>query len=333
MGLFDKIKDNAKAISIKAIEEGDDSMSFIQPNQTAQISDDNFVADDTTTTTEEPATKSEETNTKQDAKDSSPKTAEEVKDEPEAQTVQVKSEKTETTEEKKTEKPVEEKTEPKKSKITESPKPSQQKDPLPSYTPYYKQDMRRKADEANGKKSDSPVKSTRVNDVTPHQPADPAKRAIFARERAAMTALAAQRRMNGSVALYVTNYLKFKTRVYINRIEYSGSFGKNILPIEDVAWIKLRYGGTGVIIETTQGKRVVMVIKPAERLAFTEAVMKVQSLQPKRAKFIDTQTVRLDQLEELGEGIDEIEKLAKMFEKGILTQEEFEAKKKQILGI
>src|SRR5690606_18517694 len=120
---------------------------------------------------------------------------------------------------------------------------------------------------------------------------------------------------------------------FINRIEYSGSFGKNILPLEQVAWIKLRYGGTGVIIETTEGKRVVMVVKPSDRLAFADAILKVQSMQPKKGKFRDTQTVRIDQLEKFGEGIDEIEKLAKLFDKGILSQEEFDKKKKQILGI
>jgi type II secretory pathway component GspD/PulD (secretin) len=148
-----------------------------------------------------------------------------------------------------------------------------------------------------------------------------------------MVALAARRRMDGTVPIYTANHLTFKTRVFIDRIEYSGSFGRNVLPIDHVAWIKLRAGGTGVILETTEGKRVVMVVRPKDRLAFADAVMKVQSMQPKRVKFKDTQTIRIDQLEKIGEGVDEIEKLAKLYDKGILSQEEFDAKKRQILGL
>jgi hypothetical protein len=179
-----------------------------------------------------------------------------------------------------------------------------------------------------------PGSRNRVIDVAPNRGVlDPTRKAIYARERAALVALAARRRMEGTVPLYVANHLSFKTRVFIDRIEYSGSFGKNVLPIDNISWIKLRAGGTGVILETVEGKRVVMVVKPRDRLAFADAVMKVQEMQPKREKFRDTKTVRIDQLEKFGEGVDEIEKLAKLFDKGIITQAEFDTKKKQILGI
>ncbi len=210
-----------------------------------------------------------------------------------------------------------------------------------SYVPSYKKDAAKEDDKKvevkESKKSEAKstpaAKKVGIVDITPGKFVDPTKKAIYARERAALNALASQRKLNGTVPLYIAAHMNFKTRVFINRIEYSGSFGKNVIPIEQVAWVKLRHGGTGVIIETTEGKRVVMVVKQADRLAFADAVLKVQAMQPKKGKFRDTKTVRIDELEKFGEGIDEIEKLAKLFDKGILSQEEFDLKKKQILGI
>ncbi len=219
-----------------------------------------------------------------------------------------------------------------------------------SYVPSYKKDSEKTAntkakdesskksgdEKATEKKSDkSPVagKPIGIVDVAPGKFIDPTKKAIYARERAALTALASQRKLNGTVPLYVATHMNFKSRVFVNRVEYSGSFGKNVLPIEKIAWVKLRYGGTGVIIETVEGKRVVMVVKQADRLAFADAILKVQAMQPKKGKFKDTKTVRIDELEKFGDGVDEIEKLAKLYDKGILSQEEFDAKKKQILGL
>ncbi len=173
----------------------------------------------------------------------------------------------------------------------------------------------------------------KVIDVTPFKVVDPIKRMSYERERAALAALNAQRRMNGTVPLYITSHMSFKTRVFINRIEYSGTFGKTVVPINQVSWVKLRAGGTGVIVETTAGKKVVMVVKPKDRLSFAEAVMRVQSLQPKRTKPKDTLTIRIDELDRVSEGIEEIEKLASLVKKGYITEEEFNMKKRQILGL
>lgn len=314
MGLFDKIKDNAKNISIKALEDADETENLtVAPETQDESVEDTAQAIIEPTETEEPE-KPEETKAEKPA----PKQKE---DKPAAKEEPVKT--------KPEDKPKEEKpTKPKETSVATD-KPRQ---------PYYKENLAKVSREPKTeptKKPAAPASKKRVSviDITPQKIQDPVKREIYARERAAMTALASQRKMNGVVPLYVTNHLNFKTRVFINRIEYSGSFGKNTLPIESVAWVKLRAGGTGVIIETTEGKRVVMVVKPTDRLDFADAVMKVQSLQPKRAKFKDTQTVRIDQLEQFADDTDELEKLARLRDKGILTQEEFDAKKKKILGI
>lgn len=339
MGLFDKIKDNAKAISVKAIEA-------------TREYDEDYVAEQNQVTGTTDA--SESTNNQTDEQ-IQPSETENVEDQ---QPAEVQNDTAEADQEKAD-------TESRKSKITEFSKTeyeqSQQekkkeetkqaaKERLAkSYTPSYKPaksagkiSVSEPAEEEAPAKSaakPAPTKKSSggtnvgIIDITPKRMQDPLRGAVYARERVALSALASQRKLNGTVPLYTAVHMNFKTRVYINRIEYSGTFGKNTLPIEQVAWIKLRHGGTGVIIETVEGKRVVMVVRPTDRLAFADAVIKVQAMQPKKGKFKDTQTVRIDQLERFSEGVDELEKLAKLYEKGILSKDEFDAKKRQILGI
>jgi hypothetical protein len=317
MGLFDKIKDNAKNISMKSLEDPDADFALPEHASVAEPSEEeNF-----------PTPEGVITPNNQDESD---QPIEETSPEP------VKEDKTETPESKPEPKP-----EP--AVVPEKPKEEKPKEVKTSssvnntHQPYYKSTVVKVVDKSkveDVRKPSSPARrSPHVIDITPQKIQDPVKKEMFARERAAMSALASQRKLNGSVALYATNHLNFKTRVFIDRIEYSGSFGKNVLPIETVAWVKLRAGGTGIIIETTNGKRVVMVVKPKDRLDFADSVMKVQELQPKRVKFKDTQTVRIDQLEQFTDDFEELEKLAKLRDRGIVTNEEFETKKKKILGI
>lgn len=332
MGLFDKIKDNAKTISMKAIES---TREYEEDELAAQqiLADASNSVPVTTDTSDEPDVEPEKP---APAKETKKPAAEKVEVTVEKNTkVEPELEKSDDTDEVRYGKDDEKKSEPKpqKSRITEVPKSS-----LTGYTPSYKEQPKTVETERQDPKPKEPAKAQQPKnakfiDVAPKKSVDPVKEAMFARERAALSALSNQRLLNGTVALYITQHLNFKTRVFINRIEYSGSFGKNVLPIEQVAWVKLRHAGTGVIIETAEGKRVVMVVKPKDRLEFAEAVLKVQAMQPKREKFKDENTVRIDQLEKFSEGVEELEKLAKLLDKGILTQDEFNAKKKQILGI
>ncbi len=351
MGLFDKIKDNAKTISMKAIEatrEYDEEYAAEQQSARATAS-----TPAPTPAPSKPAPKVVEEPVFEEAVIETPVTEvpkpakPENKEEKPAPKAEGKPKEKE--EAPKENKKTETKEEPRKSRVTEVPRssikiadgPTVKAKPAASgkpYTPSYKLPAKSDDDTKADTKTTEPAKTpaprlSRIIDVTPGKITDPTKQAIYARERAALAALASQRKLNGTVALYVTQHLNFKTRVYVDRIEYSGSFGKNVVPIEQVAWVKLRAGGTGVIIETIEGKRIVMVIKPKDRLEFADAVLKVQAMQPKRQQFKDTKTVRIDQLEKFSEGVDELEKLAKLFDKGILSQEEFDTKKKQILGI
>ncbi len=363
MGLFDKIKDNAKNISMRAIEatreyEEDYEAQHQAAGSTVMPTDPTVQLDSSSDDTTQLANADPIGQTQDQSEAATDESVEFLIDETAPSEQENATEETAPVkkEEKSDEKPA------RKSKVTEISKAEHEKAEkekrqektkqaakerlAKSYTPSYKDSkssgkIEVKDDEAEEPDTPKEAKTKKpsqtppvgIIDITPKKLQDPLKGAIYARERAALSALASQRKLNGTVALYVANHMNFKTRVFINRVEYSGSFGKTVLPIEDIAWVKVRHGGTGVIIETAEGKRVVMVVKQADRLPFVDAIMKIQAMQPKRAKFKDTQTIRIDKLEQFGEGIDEIEKLAKLYDKGILSHDEFEAKKKQILGL
>lgn len=338
MGLFDKIKDNAKTISMKAIEstrEYDEDYIAQQQAAEAAVNAPAVVEQSPPEVTEEPKetevkpteeTKAEDAPEEKPAKKETEKPTEKSSDDTKStvrksKVVEISKEEYEQSKRQKKQAEEQEKTkQAAKERLAKEYKPSYKADKTPAKT-------------TTVKKPNSRTITVGFADVTPGKIVDPTKAAIYARERAALSALASRRKLDGSVPLYVASHMNFKTRVFIDRIEYSGSFGKTSLPVDQVAWVKLRSSGTGVIIETTEGKRFVMVVKPSDRLEFAAAVLKVQSIQPKRSKFKDTKTVRIDELDKFSEGVDEIEKLAKLYDKGILSQEEFDKKKKQILGI
>jgi hypothetical protein len=336
MGLFDKIKDNAKNISIKAIEStreydndlvADDQKNAGEVSNVAAVIEPTAPADIVKEVAEElvqedravAASNGDKRDNKDQKKDS--ETPAESKD-PTRKSKVIEVSKTEYEQAKK---------EKQKSDEDETAKKAAKERLAKDFTPSYKSEKPEPKPDVIKK----PVQriTVGINDVTPSRYVDPIKEAIYARERAALTALASRRKLDGSVPVYVTSHMNFKTRVFVDRLEYSGSFGKTVLPVEQIAWVKLRSGGTGIIVETHEGKRIVMVVKPTDRLSFADAVLKVQSMQPKKGKFKDTKTVRIDELEKFSEGVDEIEKLAKLYERGIITQDEFDKKKKQILGI
>lgn len=349
MGLFDKIKDNAKNISIRALDEANnDYEESIRPTylqqtpeplaEAATINAPSPIETETKAVEPDIAEIKESDSSNAEASDDTTNETPEDKEEKEKPASNRKSKVTEISKQdhEKAEK------EKRQNKAKQAAKERLAKSYVPSYKATKpgaksKEDNVSTAKEATKavakKLTVRPRKNIGIIDVTPNKLQAPAVGAGYARERAALTVLASQRKLNGTVPLYSANHMNFRVKVFIDRIEYSGSFGKNVIPIEQVAWVKLRHGGTGIIVETVNNKRVVMVVKQSDRLGFTDAVLKVQALQPKKNKFKDTKTIRIDELERFSEGVDEIEKLAKLYDKGILSQQEFDAKKKQILGL
>lgn len=118
-----------------------------------------------------------------------------------------------------------------------------------------------------------------------------------------------------------TSYLGAKTAVYEDRLKHKFMLKKISIPIDQVASVDL---GTplyaGIRIETTGGKEYLMPIWIAKKNKVQEAIY--------RAKNMGTRIH-----ETRGGDLGDLEKLAALKEKGIITQADFEAKKKQILGL
>jgi len=160
-----------------------------------------------------------------------------------------------------------------------------------------------------------------------------AKETTSRRSGETLASLAAQLQMSGTEPIFSTEHMNFRTKVYINRIEYMGSFGKIVIPVNKVGWIKIRVAGTGIIVETTTNKRVVMIVKPKDRIRLCDAIMRVQEINIERGKVAAVRGTSGADLERLSVSIDELEKLAKLKDKGIITEKEFLAKKRQLLGV
>lgn len=345
MGLFDKIKDNAKNISMMAIEStreyvdenpekpapkpaAQSSTVAQKPNKKVKPSETQTDVTSSNQTKTDPTT---EVSVPAEINQSSSIPSELDATQPFVETpIPVATKPTEA--EPNMQPPADNTLEMATTQQTEQPKDT---DP-DGYVPYYKKESARPVAterEIVVNKAPEPPKLRLSDDIKAVKIDDPERRAYMSRERAAIAELSNQRRLEGKTALFTTSHLNFKTRVFINRIEYSGTFGKNVLPIEQVAWIRLRHGGTGVMIETTNNKKVVMVINPKDRLPFADAVMKMQSLVPKVKKINDSRTVRLDVLDKVSEDVDDIERIASLYKRGLITKAEYELKKKQILDI
>jgi hypothetical protein len=155
----------------------------------------------------------------------------------------------------------------------------------------------------------------------PEEEAPKLENDITSKDREAIAALAAQLQLTGTEPVFNTLHMNFRIKVYINRIEYMGTFGKVVIP-------------TGIIIETTTNKRVVMIVHPRDRIKLCDAILKVQQMYIDRsANGITSDGANRTELEKLGASLDELEKLARLKDKGIITPQEFAAKKRQLLGI
>lgn len=122
------------------------------------------------------------------------------------------------------------------------------------------------------------------------------------------------------VTLYETNYLGFWIKVFSNRVEFKSGAGSESVPINQIASVHTgMIGMMKIILETTGGKR--YSIPTFKKKEVQQAIYKAQSTH------ID------DDNGNPATTADEITRLFELKEKGILSCEEFEAKKKQLLKI
>jgi hypothetical protein len=119
--------------------------------------------------------------------------------------------------------------------------------------------------------------------------------------------------------LYQTSYMGFWIKIYPNRIDFKAGAGSQSIPLNQIASVQLGSMGIWQItLESTGGKK--YAIPTSKKKEVQEEIYKAQALLPGN----NQQPTSV---------ADEIAKLNELKEKGILTQEEFDKKKKQLLGI
>lgn len=125
---------------------------------------------------------------------------------------------------------------------------------------------------------------------------------------------------NGEQPLFESKHMGLSTKVYKNRVDMKSVGQQESVPLSQIASVQLgSVGQRTVIIETSGGKKYSAFAKDkkAMRQAIVDAIegSKSQANTPAASD------------------ADELTKLATLKEQGVLSQEEFDAKKKQILGL
>ena len=124
---------------------------------------------------------------------------------------------------------------------------------------------------------------------------------------------------SGERPFYETNYLGFWIKVYPNRVDFKAGAGSESIPISQIASVhQAMMGLMKVIIETAGGKKY--------QIPTTKKKEVQQAIYDAQAKISATGQSKSSEA-------DEVIKLNELREKGILSQEEFDKKKKQILGL
>ncbi len=119
--------------------------------------------------------------------------------------------------------------------------------------------------------------------------------------------------------LYETSYVGFWIKVYPNRVDFKAGVGSQSIPINQIASVQLPMMGIWKItLETTGG------IKYAIPTSKKKEVQKA---------IYDAQSHYSGNGHQQTSDADELTKLNDLKEKGVITDAEFKAKKKQILGL
>jgi hypothetical protein len=119
--------------------------------------------------------------------------------------------------------------------------------------------------------------------------------------------------------LFKNSYLGFWVKVYNNRVEFKSGVGSKSIPINEIASIQVPMMGMwNITLETTGGKKYSIPTNKKK-----EVQKAIYDAQASLAGGITTKTTSAD----------EIAKYNDLKEKGVITKEEFEQKKKQLLGL
>lgn len=122
------------------------------------------------------------------------------------------------------------------------------------------------------------------------------------------------KKTNEETPLYQSNYLGFWIKVFPNRVEFKTGVGSQSIPINQIASVEIAMMGLmKITLETTGGKK--YTIPTTKKKEVQQAIYEAQSRSNTPS----------------GSIADEIFKLNDLKEKGILSQEEFDQKKKILL--
>lgn len=129
---------------------------------------------------------------------------------------------------------------------------------------------------------------------------------------------------NKEEPIYKTNYMMSVIKVYPNRVDFTAGAGKKSIPVSQIASVHTAMiGKMQITIETTGGQK--YKIPCMKKTEVQDAIYKAQSMSGQSAASAPAP--------QAADSTDELTKLAELKDKGILTEEEFAAKKKQILGL
>jgi hypothetical protein len=118
--------------------------------------------------------------------------------------------------------------------------------------------------------------------------------------------------------IYQTSNMGFWIKIYPNRIEFKSGTGSQSIPINQIASVQLgRMGMMQITLESTGGKK--YSIPTNKKKEVQQAIYDVQT------RFAGNSQVQTNIADELA-------RFHELKEKGIITQEEFDRKKKQLLG-
>jgi hypothetical protein len=120
--------------------------------------------------------------------------------------------------------------------------------------------------------------------------------------------------------LFKTSYAGSTVTIYENRLEWKMLFKKQSILLSQIASIDTTIPMyAGVVIETTGGKKYKIPVMFTQKKNLEEAIYQAQAGggSPKQG----------------GQNIGDLEKLAELRDKKIITEEEFNAKKKEILSL
>lgn len=119
--------------------------------------------------------------------------------------------------------------------------------------------------------------------------------------------------------IYQTSYMGFWIKIYPNRVEFKSGTGTQSIPLNQIASVQLgRMGIWQITLESTGGKR--FSIPTSKKKEVQQAIYDAQT------RLAGNSVGQMDVASEIA-------KFHDLKEKGVISQEEFDKKKKQLLGL